>query len=207
MKKKLISIILITALLLPLLTATAYAADDLTNEDMVDAQGGFFRDIGNLLARGFNNTIENAKSGINSIISGIGDAVDAIGGFFFDLANVINDAFRSFRNFIVDIFLPSKDYFPRIQLKLQTAINNKLGGILSLTEYLKDRFSKLSAPANLEGICVIEFPQGHMFGGTKIDLLMRIRNFIPLIRGLLTSLIVFPTIRYAYRCVRDMIKT
>lgn len=200
MKNKFIAVILITALLLTMLPLTAFAANDdgsgFNLFDILDGIGGFFRDIGNNLSDGFNKTVTAIKTGISYIADGIGKIISSIG-----------NAVAALLDGLKRLFVPSKDYFPRAQEQLQNAINKKLGGILSLIGYIKTRFSNLSAAPNSSSMFVIEFPNGHMFAGTKIDLLMRIRNIIPLFRFLLSGLMVIATTVFSYRRVKSMINT
>lgn len=178
MKKKVIVSVLIVALLLPLLSFAVFAADE---------DGGFWDIV---------DSIWNSARGI----------LDGIGDFFSNLIKAIGNAVNALLNGIKRLFIPHDDYFPRFQNKIFDSFNKKFGGIIYISNYLKNKFSNISSYKKSSGILTLKFPKGTFFVGNSLNLLSYADYFFPLIRSVLTGFVTLLTVAFCYQRVRALIK-
>lgn len=146
----------------------------------------------------------------------LGGAMNAIANFFRSLIEAIKDLGRTIKDWLIKameyllkglktLFIPKDDFFPRIQERLNTAVKNKFGGILSMGNYLKTKFSKLKA---YQGeLFTIKFPVGHLLGGISMDIMQGADGMLGMVRGALSGFLAFATAIYAYHRVKEMIDT
>lgn len=125
------------------------------------------------------------------------------------LGDLIKDWVIKAGEFVLDglktLFIPREDFFSRLADRLHSAFQEKFGSLLSLAQYLKERFSDLRAYNG--DLLVIKFPQDHFFGGVNLDLLNGAEGMVDMVRGAFSGFVVICTAIFAYKKVVAMINT
>lgn len=106
---------------------------------------------------------------------------------------------------IVDIFVPSNNYFDEKISDLNAAVNKKLGGIGYLYQVIKTFFSYLNNPPSSGGELSVIVPDNFIPGseGITLNLFSHAAPFVDLFRGAVSCFIILVT---AISCYKHLIK-
>ena len=127
------------------------------------------------------------------------------GGEGGDNSGIISGLLDGLKN----LFIPSDDFFIEFNNEINTAIDEKTGGLVSSFEYISEKFKALKTDSSKEVNLSMEFEKDHFFtgfGGTKVDLLDGIDPVLKWIKPLISSVLVVFTVFISYQKVISMFK-
>lgn len=135
------------------------------------------------------------------------DIFSAIGDFFAGIFRAIWNAVKWLLDGLKALFIPRNDFFPRAFQRMSDKLSEKLGGLLGMGTYLRQRFAELRSYRGLSDSFVLRFPRGHILDGASVDLLKGSAGVLSMIRGACSGLVMLMTFAFCYRKVHQFINT